>query len=179
MPSLTWKTCEEFPAFEVSEYGDVRRSKTGTRMRGYIDADGYPTYRLRNKDGRRVHISAHRLVALTFIGKPPIEGMEVAHGDGSRLHCHPQNLRWDTSLGNQRDRAEHGTAPRGTSNGRAKISEAQVHEIRAKYREIKRPGSGRKVGELDEAYGLNRSTILDIAMGRSWSHVSINHEGTS
>lgn len=75
MPSLTWKVNSEFPAFEVSEYGDVRRAATGTRMRGYIDADGYPTYRLRNKNGERIHISAHRLVALTFIGEPPIEGL--------------------------------------------------------------------------------------------------------
>ena len=177
MTSLTWKVNPEFPAFEVSEYGDVRRVATGTRMRGYIDADGYPTYTLRNKDGDRIHISAHRLVALTFIGKPPVDGLEVAHGDGSRLHCHPNNLRWDTTLGNQRDRLEHGTSSRGEGNGRAKITEEQVHRIRSEYREIKRPGSGRKVGELDEAYGLSRSTILDIAFGRSWSHVSSNTKG--
>jgi hypothetical protein len=168
---MEWRACIGLPGYEVSECGDVRRIKTLTRMKGHINSDGYPEYCLRRYDGERVKKTAHTLVAEAFIGPKPSAEYQVAHRDGSRLHCHFSNLRWSTPLQNHDDRRVHGTGPFGERNPRAKISEQDVITIRREYREIKSPGSGRKVDELVCRYDLHHATILDIAKGRSWSHV--------
>lgn len=168
---LIWKTCVRFPAFEVSEHGDVRRISTGKRVSGKMDRDCYVRYILRDADGVRVDIAAHRLVLETFVGPPPSKDHVVAHGDASRLHCHFTNLRWATVQENHDDRVFHGNSPAGVRNGRATITETDVVDIRREYRLIKQPGSRRKVAELDKKYGLCRSAIVRIATGESWSHV--------
>lgn len=169
---MEWRQSPRFPAFEVSESGDVRRISTGTRMRGYINSDGYPCYNLRDIDGKPCHITAHRLVAELFVGPPPSDNAEVAHRDGSRLNAHHSNLRWATRKSNNDDRVVHGTSARGEGNPRAKITEADALAIRREYREIKRPGSGRQVSELEARYGLHRSTVTRIAKGQYWPHLN-------
>ncbi|WP_366465998.1 HNH endonuclease [Paracoccus methylarcula] len=114
---------------------------------------------------------AHRLVAFAFLPDPLPEQTQVAHRDGSRLHCHWQNLRWSTPLENHDDRRRHGTGPVGERNPKAKLTEDDVRRIRREYRLIKIPGSGRSVSELENAYGVHRATICSIANGRSWKHV--------
>lgn len=168
---MEWKRAVGFPQYEVSESGDLRRVATGTRLKGYINTDGYPEYCIRDVIGRVHHITAHRLVIEAFIGPEPHEKMEVAHKDGSRLNSHKSNLRWATRQSNSDDRNIHGTTIAGENNMHAKITVQDVLDIRREYREIKRPGSGRQVAELDEKYGLCRSTIIRIANGKSWSHI--------
>jgi len=169
--AMDWQSLPGFPAYEVSECGDLRRVKTGTRIKGHINSDGYPEYTLRDADGRKRHVTAHRLVIEAFIGSAPALGMEVAHNDGSRLNAHWKNLRWATRQSNSDDRVRHGTTVRGECNPRAKITAQEVQVIRREYRKIKRPGSGRRVAELDEMYGLHRSTIIRIAKGQYWKHL--------
>jgi len=169
--NMEWRDAIGFPQYEVSEHGDLRRKSTLTRLKGHLNSDGYPEYSIRNEFGQRVHCPAHRLVAEAFLGPRPSGGHQVAHSDGSRLHCHYSNLRWATSLQNHADRRAHGTGPVGIRNPRAKITEKDVLKIRAKYRQIKKPNSGQRVSDLADEYGLHHATILSIAKGRSWSHV--------
>ena len=168
---LEWRRAARFPAFEVSEYGDVRRAGTTSRIAGQIDPDGYVRYSLTREDGRRVSIAAHRLVLETFVGPPPSQHSVSAHGDGSRLHCHYSNLRWATPQENQDDRTFHGNTPSGVRNPKARITDADVLDIRREYRRIKLRGSGRRVSELDRKYGLTRGQIIRIATGEAWAHV--------
>jgi hypothetical protein len=168
---MEWRSAIGFPAYEVSECGDLRRASTRTRLRGQINADGYPEYSIQDASGKKRHISAHRLVIEAFVGPSPFDGMEIAHRDGSRLNSHKNNLRWTTRKSNSDDRIMHATTTAGERNGRAKITEKDVVDIRREYRLIKRRGSGRTVSELDRKYGLDRSTIINIAKGVSWAHV--------
>ena len=168
---MIWKSAVGFPAFEVSEYGDLRRASTGRVIRGFIDPDGYLRYSLRDATGRKHSVGAHQIVLRTFVGPAPSADHQVAHSDGSRVHCHFSNLRWATALENQRDRHAHGTSAAGERNPRAKITEADVLVIRREYRAIKEPKSGRRVDELDRRYGLSRSAIIRIASGAAWPHV--------
>lgn len=168
---MEWRVAFGFPTYEVSECGDLRRIKTGTRIKGHINSDGYPEYCLRRICGRKIHITAHRLVIEAFVGRAPERGMEVAHQDGSRLNAHWRNLRWASRQSNSDDRVIHGTTSRGEQNPRAKVTAQDVQDIRREYRAIKRPGSNRRVAELDEKYGLTRSAVIRIATGKSWSHV--------
>ena len=168
---MQWRQCPRHPRFEVSEYGDVRRAGSSKRLRGWVDADGYVRYSLTNVDGLRSAIGAHQLVALAFIGPAPSPDHEVAHENGSKLGCHFTNLRWSTRADNSADRSVHGTDPIGERNPKARLTSEDVQAIRREYREIKRPGSGRRVEELDRRYGISRSQIIRIARGLAWSHV--------
>ena len=163
--NMEWR---EIPGtqYEVSECGDVRRRGVLDRLRGYINSDGYITYKIEGE-----HRTAHRLVALAFLPAPEPGQVHVAHRDGSRLHCHWSNLLWSTPADNRNDCVRHGTGPAGERNPKAKLTEDDVCEIRREYELIKMPGSGRKVSELEEAYGVSRSAICDIASGRTWAHV--------
>jgi len=168
---MDWRAAPRFPAFEVSEFGDVRRIGTTSRIAGQIDPDGYIRYSLTRDDGVRVTISAHRLVIETFVGRAPSPQHVVAHNNGSRIHNHYSNLRWTTLRGNHNDRAFHGNTPAGVRNPKARITEADVRNIRRDYRLTKQRGSGKKVGELSEKYGLCRTQIIRIASGEAWAHV--------
>jgi HNH endonuclease len=174
---MQWRACVGFPDYEVSECGDVRRVSAGRtrsegwRLRGYVNADGYLAYTLQEVGGTDRAVTAHILVATAFIGPRPSPQHEVAHDNGSRVECHYTNLRWDTRAGNHADMREHGTSVVGERNGRAKITERDVLDIRREYRRIKDSRGRRSVAELDARYGLHRATICNIARGRTWQHV--------
>lgn len=173
---MEWRVIPGLRAYEVSDSGDVRRIATGTRMRGFIDADGYVRYQLRDDSGIKVVRCAHAFVAAAFISRRPSKQHQVAHNNGSRLNNYYKNLRWVLPVENVRDRTVHGTAPVGVGNPRATITDQDVLDIRRAYREIKRPKSGRCVAELDEKYGLCRSHIIRIARGQAWAHLPMEIE---
>ena len=84
---------EEFPNYEVSTKGEVRRISTGkllklSNVRGYLQA------RL-CMNGKAVSKSVHRLVAKTHI--PNIENKPcVNHKDGDKTNNSVANLEWVT-----------------------------------------------------------------------------------
>lgn len=175
---MKWRAIPGFPDYEVSEYGDVRRvtsSKTRHayhRLKGSISCDGYHEYTLICPNGtKRRHFQAHIIVCEVFNGPKPSADHEVAHKNGSRVANHYSNLEWKTRAENHADIQIHGTALKGIRNGRAKITDDDVRFIRREYFEIKRDPR-RSPSELDEKFGLCRSTIIDIARGKTWRHVA-------
>lgn len=87
-----WKTIEEFPDYEVSTKGEVRRKKS-KRLLSPASCNGYMRIGLRkNKITYTRYI--HRLVAEAFIEKPTDEKVEVNHKDGNRANNTVENLEW-------------------------------------------------------------------------------------
>lgn len=164
---MLWWTIEFFPAYEVSEFGDVRRilpahgATVGAVIKPKPHKFGYPRYKLR-MNGREVGIEAHRLVALAFLGQPPFPKAEVAHGDGDPLNNHYSNLRWSTHKDNEKDKVAHGTAPIGAKNGMAKLTSNKVAEIRAKRVE------GQTLAAIASQYGVTFQAISKIVRGDRW-----------
>jgi hypothetical protein len=175
---MEWRVCIDFPDYEVSECGDVRRAtdsktrKAGWRPRGFIDQDGYLKYALLDGSGGKRSIYAHRLVAVAFIGPAPSENHEVAHNNGSRVSNHFSNLRWATRLENAGDMEIHETRMGGAKNPNAKLSEEDVRAIRSAYRAIKDGETEGKVSDLARSYGIHHATLVHIAKGRSWACLS-------
>jgi hypothetical protein len=64
------------------------------------------------------------------------------------------------------DGYEYGRSPRGEAHPRAKLTEADVLEIRRLHRE----GAG-GYGALAERFGVSRSVIQSVVQRRSWAHV--------
>jgi hypothetical protein len=81
-----WRVCSDFPAYEVSDQGHIRRRG---RCIVLITWSKYQTLHLR-RDGRTFTVVLHRLVAKAFGGLP--EGLEI----NRRHRCaatHAENVR--------------------------------------------------------------------------------------
>ena len=84
--------------------------------------------------GEKRTFRVHRLVCEAWHGRPPTEKHQVAHWDGNKANNHFGNLRWATPQENSHDCVRQGIDPVGVRNGRPKLSEADVREIRATYK---------------------------------------------
>lgn len=136
-----WRTVVGYEGiYEVSSTGRVRSvTRTVTWSDGRVRecpsivlshtrGPGYAKVQLyRNKSGRihRVHV----LVCEAFHGARP-EGMVCCHSDGNKSNNHSDNVRWDTPRANTADAIAHGHVQRGERHHRAKLTQAQVDEIR-------------------------------------------------
>jgi len=104
------------------------------------------------------------LVLTAFVGPRP-EGMECCHNDGDETNDHADNLRWDTHSANLLDRRRHGTAPCGEDINTAKLTAAQVLEIRRL-----RTG-GESLGVIAERFHITAANVSHICNRRTWQHV--------
>lgn len=95
-----WKEAVNFPNYEISSHGRVRRKKDGTLLKTY-KVNGYLKTKLSN-DGVRKAVRVHRLLMLTF---RPIEKsflFEVDHIDFVRDNNLLTNLRWVKTAENRK-----------------------------------------------------------------------------
>jgi len=160
-------------SYEVSRDGAVRsvprtimrsngihQTVRGKLLRQYVGNHGYLVVSLR-VNGESKPLCVHRLVCEAFHGPRP-DGCEVAHNDGCRTNSHADNLRWATRLENIRDKAAHGTQPRGEQIYNAKLTEATAQLI------LKSTESDRSVARR---FGVSAGTISSLRRGRSWRHL--------
>ena len=118
----------------------------------YADGFGYRkvTLKAQGKTPLRVHV--HVLVAAAWYGpRPP--GAHVCHSDGDHLNNTPENLRYDTPAGNNRDTKKHGRL-----RPKRKLSDEAVAAIRAARGTT--PGA-----ELAERYGTSKAHVCNIQRG--------------
>lgn len=166
--------------YEVSSHGRVRsldrlewvtgtdrqcgfsRRRKGRVLNLYRDKDGY--LRVRPSIGGEVTgVAVHTLVCAAFHGARP-EGYLVAHGDGSKDNNTAGNLRWATPLENSADMRLHGTVPFGEANYNAKLTEAQVLEIRQR-------ACAEQPIDIARDYGVTPENVIAIRDGRTWRHL--------
>lgn len=169
----TWRACPYNNNYQVSDFGRVRRatfsqnrkSKPGDLIEPQVAENGYAFVSLWN-DGSCKRVSVHRLVALAFLGTPPLASYEVAHNDGRRLNNNLRNLRWCTRAENHADKKLHGTQQVGQKNGNSKLKQSDVVEI------LKHPISTNK-SELARKYKVSPVTISRILTRQIWKHVNL------
>lgn len=159
-----WHSIPGHPAYEVSEAGEVRRVKRGRGVRGPVPSTLRPRchrkgYLCVQLAGRELFI--HRLVLLAFVGAPPTPTSQANHIDGDKTNNHLSNLEWVTPAENARHATAAGLrSPRaGESNPRAKITAAQVAEIRA--------AAGTHAA-VARQFGLTPSHVSAIRRGLAW-----------
>lgn len=169
-----WKKIPGFPfRHEVSECGRVRTL-------AFVDAAGryhgprekritvssvgknYKTSSIRVSDGdqSKLHLVSH-LVAAAFIGDRP-EGMEVLHIDGNPQNNAASNLRYGTRKENVADTYRHGRGIKAETHPMAKLTLAQVDEIKEKSKK------GVMGKDIAAEFGVCESTVSVIKNSKSW-----------
>lgn len=173
-----WLPCPGFEGhYEVSTQGRVRRISRLARprqteprarespqlLRGTELSSGYTEYTLslRGQAHKRL---AHRLVAEAFLGPPP-DGHEVQHKNGRKDDDRVSNLGWVTRSEAVRHRVQVRGVGRGALHGRAKLSEADVRAIRARF------DAGESQRGIAADYGVSHTVIGQIGKRTRWAHV--------
>ena len=160
--------------YEVSDQGRVRSLERvcstgngGTRpVPGRIRAltpnsRGYLGVILCDGEAGKKRFEVHTLVAKAFIGPRP-KGMEVCHNDGNPSNNTRKNLRYDTHSKNSMDRVNHGTTNRGERHGMNKLTEEEVHSIRALL------DRGMSQTSISRRFGITQSAVSNINTSKTW-----------
>lgn len=103
---------------------------------------------------------AHRFMCVLANGDPPSAEAEAAHNCGNAWCVNPRHLRWATVKENAADRILHGTAKRGHSNWKAKLSN---DEALAAYTDP------RTCREIAADHGVTPEAIGNLKAGRTWA----------
>ena len=122
-----WKEVFEFPNYEISNQGNVRRGKTGKPMKAHIDSRGYQVITLRANNWKYTKKIA-RLVWTTF--NDCACGMTVDHIDRNKHNNNLSNLRCISNKDNSKNRDTYTYKSRNTYN----LDEATKTQIIYKLR---------------------------------------------
>lgn len=141
-------------------WSKVRKTRTCWWWLAGTTARGYGKFWI---DGRTVH--AHR-VAWELVNGPMDPGLVARHKCDNPLCVRPDHVVPGTNLDNTRDMVERGRMPLGEAHKSAKLTAAQVIEIRA------RRARGEKVVTLAAEYGMSQSRISAIGKGKGWRQLS-------
>jgi hypothetical protein len=149
------------------------------RFWGKVDKSGGPVacwiWRgSRNKQGRATFnyhghiINAHRVA--WFITHGEVESkVHLLHSCDNLVCVNPAHLRPGNDKDNAADRVARGRHNFGERNSHARLTEAQVLEIRRDYI----PGKGGNKRELAAKYGVGMGLIVTVANGHSWKHLPL------
>lgn len=184
-----WRDAVGTPNHEVSNLGRCRRRGV-SRLFGYLNIQGYPAISI-GEEKRMATI--HSLVAAAFIGPRP-SGLHINHIDGVKANNRVTNLEYVTCAENIRHAARLGlmaTGDRngskkyperlkrgaeswavknpgcraGVKNGRAKLDDEKVREIR------RRVAVGEPKASVARCFGVTDSMVGLIHRRQSWADV--------
>ena len=103
-----WRNIEEATNYEVSNYGNIRNTKSGQILNPGVAGNGYKQVSLKMKNSNKFEKRyVHRLVATYWIPNPENK-REVNHIDLDRTNNCVENLEWITSSDNQKHKYEKG-----------------------------------------------------------------------
>lgn len=169
---------EEFTEVYIENYGYITINNLGTKVYTktgkfpslWIDESGYLSFNIGfTVDGKQKYktLRIHRLVAMGFIPNPN-NYPEVNHKNGDKMKNDITNLEWCTGLENIQHAWKNGLIKglKGHENGRAKLDESKVKEIKEKY-----TGKRGEIASLAKEYNVSWSLIKFIVSNKNWTHV--------
>jgi len=137
--------------------------KHNIEIKQRLNADGYPVVTLGNKKIRRFSQRVHRLVCECFV-ENPFGKPEVNHIDGNKQNNNYTNLEWATRSEQMQHAFKLGLKTnKGICNGRAKLSELDIPEIK------KLKNEGMEIASIARKFGVGWTTISHVLKGESWN----------
>ena len=142
--------------YSITEDGEVINNRWGGRkVKPQPNGKGY----------LRVHIAGkmyfvHRLVAEKYVPNPN-NLPQVNHKDGDKTNNKACNLEWVSNIENRNHAVKEGLQIHGEKCPWAKLTKADVDYIR------EHPDCNRT--EMAKRFGVSRSTIYAVLIGRSWN----------
>jgi hypothetical protein len=132
-------------------------------------AEGYGDVAIRNPRPDRSYAFrelAHRVSWVLAFGQIP-GGLSVLHRCDTPACVNPSHLFLGTRADNNRDKQVKGRAyrPAGAAHGEAKLTDAQVIEIR------RRRAAGERGTDLAAEFGVSPSLIHLIHARKAWKHL--------
>mgnify|MGYP003659950573 CR=1 FL=1 len=109
-------------------------------------------------------LKTHR-VAVMLDGRDIPEGMLVMHSCDNPPCCNPSHLTIGTDADNHRDRNIKGRQAKGVKNGRSKLTEDDVRDIRCRLTNLESKLS------IARRYCVDPKSIRLIESGKNWGHV--------
>lgn len=159
-----WKSVTFCPAYEVSNFGRVRRVSMGASNCYKSRSLPYLLNPWKHKSGYLLidlagygQIRVHRLVGLIFLNKP-YWASQINHLDGDKTNNHVQNLSWTNNSGNQVH--AHWLHPLKYPH---KFIPEQIKEIRNLVAPLK---------TIANKFGISVNTTLQIRKRRYYAWVS-------
>jgi hypothetical protein len=163
---MKWHPIPGYEPYLLNDDHEVRhphglRSLTVKRMgRGR-----YLGVRLTLAEGPR-NVGLHRLVAAVYVPNPDGKP-EVNHRNGDPTDNRPDNLEWATHRENMDHASRIGLLAHGSRHHAAKLTPADVIEIRRRY-DADEIASW---NALAREYRVTWATIQKVILRRSWKHI--------
>lgn len=142
----------------------VNKTETCWLWTGYTSRGGYGMIRV----GEKMR-TTHRVSWEIHHGPIPIgeghHGTCVLHRCDNPPCVNPAHLFLGTAADNNRDREQkhRGNQPKGKANGWAKLTEAQVLDIR---------NGGGTQKEAGQRHGISQAHVSKIRLGQMWGHLT-------
>lgn len=159
-----WRPVAGYPNYQVSRGGEVRSIKRGKLLAQARGRRGYAVVNL-YRWGQAKCFLVHRLVAAAFLGIIP-PGWQINHLNGDKECNEVGNLEIVTAEENRQHAVRQGLVLRGEANPRAKLTEADVRDIRRQRAE------GVRVRDIARYYDLSERAVYLICRRLSWKHVA-------
>lgn len=155
-----FKRIDDYPNYEVSNFGNVRSIKSKKILKPFISNPGYLIVSLCNKGTVR-KFPNHRLVAKAFL-IPQNNDTIVNHKDGIKTNNKLDNLEWSTFAKNNKHSYDRGlNIPKyGENNFATKISSDIILEIKKLSKE------GLSFNKISKLYNISAPYVGQIVKGK-------------
>jgi hypothetical protein len=146
----TYSTIPEFPAYEISTDGHVRRKDSHRTVKAHKAKNGYYYLQLFTGGGKFKTKKIHILLLETFEGPRPSPKHVAHHIDEDKDNNTYFNLEWKLGTKHLQDHNRH----------RRKLNSREIKEIRE---------SNASLTSLAERYNVDRKTIWSIKKGNHYA----------
>lgn len=157
--TIEWCDVPGYAGYQVTADGRMR-GPSGRELRPMSAHYGH-LYILTRRPGVPRKLFVHRAVMLAF--GPPGEGL-VRHLDDDPKNNRIGNLAWGTHQDNADDCTRNGGRPWGERAASAKLSAAQVREIRSLHGKV-------SLRALAQRFGVSHTAIRRAAIGTKWGNL--------